>query len=139
VQKSTSKLTVFFDDPLWVGVYERFSEGELEVCKITFGAEPKDCEVYEYFLNNFNSLCFSPPLKTEGECECKINPKRMQREVGRQLETRGVGTKSQQALKLQQEEGKSERKQKAKLRREEEAKLKFELRLIKQKEKHRGR
>ena len=139
MQKSTSKLTVFFDDPFWVGVYERFSEGELEVCKITFGAEPKDCEVYEYYLNNFNSLGFSPPLKAEGERECRINPKRMQREASRQLEERGVGTKSQQALKLQQEQGKSERKQKAKQRREKEANLKFELRQMKQKEKHRGR
>jgi len=137
MQKSTSKLTVFFDDPFWVAFYECFSEGELEVCKITFGAEPRDCEVYEYFLNNFNSLTFSPPMKTDGKREQRINPKRMQREVSRQLETRGVGTKSQQALKLQQEQGKTERKQKAKQRKEEKAKLKFELRQMKQKEKHR--
>ena len=34
-------LTVFFDDPFWVGVFERIEDGKLFVCKVTFGAEPK--------------------------------------------------------------------------------------------------
>ena len=41
------KLTVFFDDPFWVGVFERTDGGKLSVCKVTFGAEPKDYEVWE--------------------------------------------------------------------------------------------
>ena len=32
----------------WVGVFERVSEGKLSVCKITFGAEPKDYEIYDF-------------------------------------------------------------------------------------------
>ena len=36
-----SSLTVFFEDPFWVGVYERTDGGRYEACKITFGAEPK--------------------------------------------------------------------------------------------------
>ena len=28
-----------------MGVFERVSEGKLSVCKVTFGAEPKDYEV----------------------------------------------------------------------------------------------
>lgn len=36
------KLTVYFEDPFWVGVFERTQNGTLSVCKITFGAEPKD-------------------------------------------------------------------------------------------------
>ena len=38
-------LTVFFEDPFWVGVFERFEDETLSVCKVTFGAEPKDCEI----------------------------------------------------------------------------------------------
>ena len=139
MQKNESRLTVFFDEPFWVGIFERVSEGELEVCKVTFGAEPKDYEVYEYFLNNFNGLSFSPPVIAEFRDENKISPKRMRREISSQLETRGVGTKSQQALKLQQEAGKLARKVNSKQRREEEKQQKFELRQQKQKEKHRGR
>lgn len=32
----------------WEGVFERVSEGKLSVCKITFGAEPKDYEIYDF-------------------------------------------------------------------------------------------
>lgn len=40
VPKST--LTILFEPPFWVGLYERVDGGKYEVCKITFGAEPKD-------------------------------------------------------------------------------------------------
>ena len=138
MQKTESKLTVFFDDPFWVGVYERVSEGELEVCKITFGAEPKDCEIYEFLLCNFNKLCFSPPVKSEEKQDAKTNPKRMQREINKVLSSRGIGTKSQQALRIQQEQGKTERKEKSKEEKEVEDKYKFDLQQLKHKEKHRG-
>ena len=36
-----AKLTVFFQEPFWVGLYERWTEGLLQVCKITFGAKPQ--------------------------------------------------------------------------------------------------
>ena len=139
MQKSESKLTVFFDDPFWVGVYERISDGKLEVCKITFGAEPKDYEVYEFFLQNWNNLRFSPPVKADTKQEVKINPKRMQREIKKQLDTQSIGTKSQQALKLQQEESKVSRKEKSRKQKEDEKQRQFELRQQKHKEKHRGR
>ena len=35
-----AKLTVYFEDPFWVGVFERVEDGKLSVCKVTFGAEP---------------------------------------------------------------------------------------------------
>ena len=44
-----SALTVFFESPFWVGVYERTDGDRYEVCKITFGAEPKDYAVWEFF------------------------------------------------------------------------------------------
>lgn len=31
-----TRLTVFFEAPFWVGVFERFEGGTLSVCKITF-------------------------------------------------------------------------------------------------------
>ena len=138
MQKTESELTVYFDDPFWVGVYERISDGQLEVCKITFGAEPKDYEVYEYLLQNWHLLQFSPPVKIDEKQNIKINPKRMQRAIKKQLETQGVGTKSQQALKLQHEENKTIRKEKSREQREAEKRMQFELRQQKKKQKHKG-
>ena len=37
-----TQITVLFEDPFWVALYERESGEKYEVCKITFGAEPKD-------------------------------------------------------------------------------------------------
>ncbi|MDL2300043.1 YjdF family protein [Clostridiaceae bacterium OttesenSCG-928-D20] len=138
MQKTESKLTVFFDDPFWVGVYERISDGKLEVCKITFGAEPKDYEVYEFLLQNWNKLRFSPPIKADNKSVGNINPKRMQRAIKKQLEKQGVGTKAQQAMKLQQAEGKEARKQKFRLQREQEKERQFEIKQEKRREKHKG-
>ena len=40
-----SSLTILFEAPFWIGLYERTYSGKYEVCKITFGSEPKDYEV----------------------------------------------------------------------------------------------
>ena len=45
-----SSLTILFEAPFWIGLYERMDNGKYEVCKITFGSEPKDYEVYEFLL-----------------------------------------------------------------------------------------
>lgn len=133
------RFTVFFEVPFWVGVYERISDGKLEVCKITFGSEPKDYEVYNFILKNWNTLRFSPPTKADVKQDTKINPKRMQREIKKQLDTQGIGTKSQRALKLQHEENKIARKVKSREQKEAEKQFQFELRQQKKKAKHRGR
>lgn len=139
MQKIESKLTVFFENPFWVGVYERVADGKLEVCKITFGAEPKDYEVYDFLLRNWRNLQFSPPIKAVTAQDIKINPKRMKRSIRKQLEAKGIGTKSQQALKLQQEENKTVRRQKYRRQKEDEKQRQFELRQKKKREKHRGK
>jgi hypothetical protein len=133
------RITVFFEDPFWVGVMERLTDGKLEAAKVTFGAEPKDYEIYSYFLKNWKSLRFSPPVANQKIEKEKINPKRLQRLINRQLSQSGIGTKAQQALKLQQEQGKLERKSFNRKRSEEEEQRRFELRQKKKKEKHRGR
>ena len=55
-------LTVFFEDPFWVGVFERIDDGKLSVCKVTFGAEPKDYDVWEFILQNYDRMVFSPAV-----------------------------------------------------------------------------
>ena len=42
------KLTVYFEEPFWVGIFERIDDGKLSAAKVTFGAEPKDYEVQDF-------------------------------------------------------------------------------------------
>ena len=138
MDRVSGKLTVFFEEPFWVGVFEHVSDGKLSVCKVTFGAEPKDYEVYDFVLKNYYRLRFSPAVATDVK-EAGRNPKRVQREVRKQVQNTGIGTKSQQALKLQQEQLKMERKIVSREQRETEKQWKFELKQQKRKEKHRGK
>ena len=89
MDKVSGKLTVFFEDPFWVGIFERIEDGRLSVAKVTFGAEPKDYEV-------------------------------------------------QQALKLQQEQNKQERKVRSREKKEADGLRMFELKQQKKREKHKG-
>ena len=98
MEEQSGKLTVFFEDPFWVGVFERISDGKLSVCKVTFGAEPKDYEIYAFVLRNHGRLKFSPSVEAEAK-KTSHNPKRIQREIQRQVQNTGIGTKAQKALK----------------------------------------
>ena len=132
------KLTVYFDDPFWVGVFERLENGRLSVSKVTFGAEPRDYEVWEFVLKAYGQLKFSPSVDAGIRKEAS-NPKRMQREAHRQTACTGIGTRSQQALQLQREESKLEWKTVSREMRRAEEVRRFEQRQQKRKEKHRGR
>ncbi len=139
MDKVTGRLQIFFEEPFWVGIFERIQDGRLSVCKVTFGAEPKDYEVQEFIAENYYKLRFSPSVDSEVEWKERINPKRLQRDVKKQIQNVGIGTKSQQALKLQQEQGKLERKTRSHERREAEKELQFDLKQQKRREKHKGR
>lgn len=132
-------LTVCFEDPFWVGIYEVEEDGALRAAKVTFGAEPRDGEVYEYSLRIAGRLRLSPPVPGGAVTQLPGNPKRAQREAARYTRPQGVGTKAQQALKLQQEQGAAQRRERAKERQREEKQLRFELHRRKKKEQHRGK
>ena len=101
--QSIGQINSIFEEPFWIGIFERISGEKLSVCKVTFGAEPKDYEIYDFVLKNYYRLKFSPAVTTDVK-KAGCNPKRIQREVRKQVQNIGIGTKSQQALKLQQEQ-----------------------------------
>ena len=138
MEKIAGKLTVFFDHPFWVGVFECVEKNKLSVCRVVFGAEPKDYEVYDFILKNYKNLKFGLSLEVKVK-KIKNNPKRLQREVKKQSKQVGIGTKSQLALQKQREEMKLERKKESKQIRELENRRKFELKQEKRKQKHRGK
>ena len=91
-------------------------------CKIVAGEIPSN-KVYE------DDLCYA---------FYDINPKRLQREIHRQLRPGTVGTKAQQALKLQQEQRQLDKKTAFRHRTQEEQEERFRMARQKKKEKHRG-
>ena len=132
-----SKLTIYFEEPFWVGVFEELDGDKLSVCRMVFGAEPTDAEIYDFILRHYYHLRFSAPIKTEIKQKAD-NPKRRQRNARKQMESSGIGTKSQQALQKQYEENKMVRKQFSREQREAEKQRQFELKQLKRKEKHKG-
>ena len=133
------KLTIYFEEPFWVGIFERSIDEKFSVCKVVFGAEPKDNEIFGLVLNRYSKLKYSPEILYEKAFKEKVNPKRVQRDVKKQLNNKGVSTKSQQALKLQQEQNKTIRKIKTKEQKELEKEKLYSLRQQKKREKHKGR
>ena len=99
MDKVSGRLTVFFEEPFWIGVFEHISEKKLSVCKVTFGAEPKDYEIYDFVLKNYYRLKFSPAVATDVK-EASCNTKRVQRNVRKQVQNTGIGTKSQQGFEI---------------------------------------
>ena len=137
---SQINLTVLFNDPFWIGVFEIIENDEYKVCKVTFGPEPREEETYELILNKFYSLNFSTPISSEKNTliEKKQNPKRLQRKIKKETNTNGIGTKAQIALKIQHEKFKIKCKQKSKEQKEQEEQRKFDLKRKKKLEKHKG-
>ena len=137
MDRISGKLTIYFEDPFWVGVFERIENRKLSVAKVTFGVEPKDYDVLEFINRNYYHLQFSPAVETVVK-DTKKNPKRAQRDAKKQTLETGIGTKSQQALKLQQEQNKKERKVRSREQRDAESQRLFELKQMKKREKHKG-
>lgn len=139
METARAALTVLFEPPFWVGVFERESGGRYEACRVVFGAEPRDFEVYAYVLDRYHRLTFSPALPAGRGEDRPVSPKRLQRQARAQTRQIGVGTKAQQALQLQREQNKAQRRQLSREEREAEAQRRRQLRQAKRKEKHRGR
>ena len=132
-----TRSTVLYEEPFWIGVSERVENGKLTVAKHTFGAEPSMADIYEFVLNHSYDLRYSPPVDADMKRE-HTNPKRRQREARKMIVQKGIGTKSQQALQMQREENKIERKQISKEQMEAEKQRRFEMKQAKKKEKRRG-
>lgn len=130
-------LTVYFEEPFWVGVFERIECDRLSAARVVFGAEPKGHDLLTLIWQHYHKLHFSPAVAVRTK-EIRRNPKRMQRQAQKQTLASGIGTKSQQTLKMQQEQNKLVRKTRTREQKEAEKQRLFDLRQQKKREKHRG-
>lgn len=129
-------LTVYFEDGFWHGLFEQEYEGTYQVCRVTFGQEPKEDEILKLLQTQFVRLSFSPEATVKQHVKIK-NPKRLQRAVKKQVKQE-VSSKSQELLQLQYEERKKHSKQQSSLQKQLLKQEKFERKQQKRREKHKG-
>ena len=135
------KLTVYFDDPFWVGVYEKQDENGYAVARVVFGSEPGDAQLYEFVRQHFDEFRFEGDRtgpRTGGLEERGKNYKRIQREVRKAMRERGIGTRAQQAMKQAMTQVKEERHTLSAAEHAVDAEKRFQKQQEKKKEKHRG-
>ena len=129
-------LTVYFEDGFWHGLFEQEYEGTYQVCRVTFGQEPKEDEILKLLQTQFVRLSFSPEATVKHHVKIK-NPKRLQRAVKKQVKQK-VSSKSQELLQLQCEERKKISKHQSSVQKQLLKQEKFERKQQKRKEKHKG-
>lgn len=133
------KLTICFEAPFWIGLFEAAGEGGYRAAKHLFGSEPSDREIEEFVCYKWDELRFTDALvveKTEGR---HINHKRLQRVIAKEIAAHArKGTKAQQALAEQREATVQDKKKESRTEHEAQKQAKYVKRSEKRKRKHRG-
>jgi hypothetical protein len=128
---------VFFEDPFWAGLFSISDSDTTKYCRVVFGKEPTDIELYQFVLNNFNNLVFSKIEQPVPKKELALNPKRRQKQASKEIKERTGVTQSYRTIKESLKAGKKTIKRQARRQRKENH-LAFELKQQKRKEKHKG-
>ncbi|NOU87514.1 DUF2992 family protein [Paenibacillus sp. LMG 31460] len=135
------KLTVFFEDPFWVGVVEEERNGKLRAIRYVFGSEPRDAEVMDFV--QIGMLSWMELARQTAEVkpvsERRFNPKRLSRIVAKEMKQRGASSAAQEAIKLDLDLRKQVRKIQSREQKEALKELKRDIARMKAKAKHRGR
>lgn len=138
--KVTSRLTIHFDCPYWVGILEAEYDEQLYVTRYIFGAEPSDQEVYEFVQREWGALQaqMTVGIAVEATAEHSTSYKRMQRQVRREVVREGVSTKAQDAMRLQIEQSKQVHHEISREQRDAQRTYKREVARAKAKARHKG-
>ena len=135
------KATIFFDKRYWVGTFERTDKDGYAIARHIFGGEPSDPEVYEFVLTYYQELKFGEPKEFTLEVK-RMNPKRVQREVRREMErikkTTKPSTFAQDYMREELEKKKLHKKQQSSAEKQARKDEQFAIRQRKKKEKQRG-
>jgi hypothetical protein len=131
------KFTVLFEEPFWVGIFERTDEAGYAVARHVFGAEPSAPEIHTFILKQYAGLVFSAPLPAAPETH-EVSFKRRLREAHRVASQTGVTSKAHEAMRLQLEQNKQAHHEISKAERAAEKERLFQLAQLQKKEKHRG-
>jgi len=136
------KLTIYYDGQFYIGLIEIVSENKLKACRYIFGKEPKDQEVLDFVNRKLLRVIESNQQIGIPICQKsqkKINPKRIQRKVSKELKQCSVSSKAQEAIKAEYEQRKKAKSAKNKQLREEKRTYIRNCKVQKAKNKHKGR
>lgn len=136
------KLTVYFEKPYWIGVIETQEKGKVRAARYVFGSEPSDAEVLDFVQSGELSRLterMAAVVKGKTSYDHRINPKRLQKLAAKEIRSHGTNTYAEQAIKLQLEQRKAEKRTLNRERREQIKEYKREIARLKAKAKHRGR
>lgn len=139
---ATIQATVFFEQRFWVATFERTDKEGYAIARHIFGAEPSDHEIQDFVLNNYAELKFGSPRNLTIQIQ-RMNPKRVQREVRREMErlkeTSKPSTLAQDYMREELEKKKKAKQQISSAQKQARKEEQFSLRQQKKKAKHRGR
>lgn len=138
MEQNISAFTVLFQEPFWIGLAERWDGSGYQVCRTVFGPEPTDAQLYQWLLRSWSRLAFSEPIWDAGPRPGAENPKRLQRQARKAVQSRSASTKAQQALSLQREQLAQKRQDQRLLVQQARKEERFQLRQQKKREKRRG-
>jgi hypothetical protein len=136
------RLTILFESPFWIGLIELERESCLYVARHVFGAEPNSETVYGFVQDELVSILdrmtTGVPVET-APVEKRVNPKRRQREIQRELAQNGVSSKAHQAMRLQLEQNKQAHEEESRQQREAQRDYEYTRKREKARKKHKGR
>jgi hypothetical protein len=136
------KLIVFFNGQFWEGIVELCGANFFAVGRHMFGAEPQDAEVLAFIVSNEALSLLKQANSLDKRAELlprRVNPKRMARQVSKEMATQGVSTMAQDAMRQAQEQYKNESKKRSKATKEAEEEEKRLRSRQKAKARHRGK
>jgi hypothetical protein len=133
-----SKMTVIFESPYWVGIFEKVEMGQYQAARYVFGAEPTEPQLLQFALNCYGTLQFSKPVPYNEKISRQVNYKRRMREIRAQMETPRTSSRAQEALKQEMEARALEQKKESRSNYDQDVAQKFLLRKARKAEKHRG-
>jgi hypothetical protein len=132
------KMTVLYESPFWVGIFERMESGKYQAARFVFGAEPTEPQLLQFALTDFLSLQFSQSAHNTAVDEPSVNFKRRMREIKKQMDKPAGSTRAQQVIKQEYEAHAAEREINHRDERDADEERKFQLKQVKRAEKHRG-
>ncbi|AWN19555.1 YjdF family protein [Streptococcus sobrinus] len=140
------KMTVYFDGGFWFALLE-YQDKKLgyQAFRYAFGKEPKDKEVLNFVHRRLShwmrrqeelGLVIDEPDKSMSHKS--INPKRMQREVSKQMKKPVLSSKAQQAMQASYELLKQKKKASKRQQKQEYKERQFQLKQEKRRQKKKG-
>jgi hypothetical protein len=133
------KCTIYFEDPFWVGIFERMDDSGYSVARCVFGSEPGDALLHQFALRQLQKVAFSTAKPAPAAQSKETGFKRRLREARQQTDSQGIGTYAQRMLKAEQEQVKTTHQEESRAEREERQRLKLLAKQEQKKQKHRGR